>query len=250
MENKSNLKDKDEKRYIETDSIINVYFNKVLKNSELKNKYLDLLNQRLDENKKSLNILLMMMFFIIVAFPLILETKISEISIGPFKLRENSFALCIMPSIFAFCHYKAVQIHLLLNRQKRYYRGLTSVLFNHRQYSVVSNIIKPYSFLDSTHYYHFTENSKVLVNFLKILWAPIQLGIIFLPYWFIYTTIKTLYYKYGLDNIQEIMFFLVPILLSFFTIILIIQDIKRMNRLDKEMNEEEEMYEEEVENWR
>lgn len=239
MDNKAMSKDRDEKnRYIETDNIINVYFRRVLKTDELKNKYLDLLNQRIDENKKSLNKLLMIMLFLFLAFPLISETKISEISVGPFKLKENSFALYIIPVVFAFCHYKMIQIQLILDRQIKYYRGLVSVIFHHRDYSIVSNLLKPYSFLDSTRYYHLTESSKPLINFIKIFWAPIHIGIILSPYWFIYYTVKTIYYKFGLDNIQVIIFFLAPILISFFTIILLIQDNKR-EVVDDDLDEEE-----------
>lgn len=228
MENKAKSKDRDEKnRHIETNDIINIYFKDILKSNELKNKYLDLLNQRIEENKKSLNKLVMIMFFLFIAFPLISETKISEISVGPFKLKENSFALYIIPSIFAFCHYKMIQIYFLLIQQIKYYKGLVSVIFHHRNHSTVNNMLKPYFFLDSTRYYHLTEDSKVLINFIKIFWAPIHIGITLLPYWFVYYTAKTIYYKFGLDNIQKIIFFLVPILISFFSIILIIQVFKR-----------------------
>ncbi len=222
------LNDRDEKnRHIETDDIINVYFKEKLESNELKNKYLDLLNQRIEENRKSLNRLVMIMFFLVIAFPLILETKISEISVGPFKLKENSFALFIIPSIFAFCHYIAVQVVILLNKQIKYYKGIVSVIFKHRDYSVVNNLLKPYIFLDSTRYFHLTEKSKALSIIIKIFWAPIHIGITLLPYWFIYYTSKIIYYKFGLDNIQEILFFLAPIIISFFSIILVIQVFKR-----------------------
>lgn len=239
MENKAKYENRDEKnRYIETDTIITVYFKRILKSNELKNKYLDLLNQRIDENRKSLNRLLLTMFFLVIVFPLILETKISEITVGPFKLKENSIALLIIPSIFAFYHYKTIQIQLILERQIKYYKGLVSVIFHNGQYSIVNNILKPYTFLDSTRFYHLTEDSKPLINFIKIFWIPIHIGIIFLPYWFVYYTVKTIYSKFGLDNIQEIIFFLVPILISFFTIILKIQYFKR-EPIDDDLTEEE-----------
>ena len=242
MENKNKLKNQDKKdHYDEVDDITNVYFKKKLNTDELKNKYLDLLNQRIDENGKSLNKLLMIMFFLVIAFPLILETKISEISVGPFKLKENSFALYMIPSIFAFCHYKVIQVQILLNDQITYFKTLASVIFNHRDYSIVSNLIAPYAFLRSTYSLHFTEKSTTLIRFLKIFWTPITLGIVILPYWFIYYAVKSLYHKYGLDNIQEIMFFSAPILMAFFSIVLIIQLINRKVTNDYVDEEKEEV---------
>lgn len=225
---KTKQKDEDKQNdYIETDILINVYFKKILKTEEQRNKYLDLLNQRIDENKKSLNNLLMIMVFLVIAFPLILETKISEISVGPFKLQENSIALYIIPSIFAFCHYKIIQVNFNLNQQSKYYKGLTSVIFNHTQFSTANYIIIPYSFLESTEYYHFRENSKSLKKILNFFWIPLRFGIFLFPYWFIYYTSKTLFNKYGLNNIQETIFFSSSILISVFAFILTIQYFKR-----------------------
>jgi len=231
-------KDKDKQNdYIETDILINVYFKKILKTEEQRNKYLDLLNQRIDENKKSLNNLLMIMIFLIIAFPLILETKISEISVGPFKLQENSIALYIIPAIFAFCHYKIIQINFNLNQQNKYYKGLTSIIFNHTQFSTANYIITPNSFLESAEYYHFRENSKSLKKFLNIFWIPIRFGIFLFPYWFIYYTSKTLFNKYGLNNIQETIFFSFSILISLFALILTIQYFKREDITEEKEDE-------------
>ncbi|KQB41158.1 hypothetical protein [Flavobacterium aquidurense] len=226
--NKSKQKDENKQNdYIEKDILINVYFKEILKSDEQRNKYLDLLNQRIDENKKSLNSLLMIMIFLVIAFPLILDTKISEISVGPFKLQENSIALYIIPSIFAFCHYKVIQVNLNLNMQSKYYKGLTSVIFNHSQYSTANIIITPYLFLESTQYYHFTEKSRVLKLLLTISWFLLRFGIFIFPYWFTYFTTKILFNKYGLNNTQEIMFFSSPIIITVFAIILHIQYFKR-----------------------
>lgn len=226
--NESKQKDENKQNdYIETDILINVYFKKILKTEEQRNKYLDLLNQRIDENKKSLNNLLMIMIFLIIAFPLILETKISEISVGPFKLQENSIALYLIPTVFAFCHYKIIQVNLNLNMQSKYYKGLTSVIFNHAQYSTANIIITPYSFLESAQYYHFTEESKFSKLLLIISWPLLQFGILIFPYGFTYFTTKILFNKYGLDNTEEILFFFSPITISFFTFILHIQYFNR-----------------------
>lgn len=227
-----------EDEYVETDILINLYFKKILKSSEKRSKYLDLLNQRIDENKKSLNRLLLIILFLIIAFPLILETKISEISVGPFKLQENTIALYIIPSIFAFCHYKTIQIYLIISKQSKYYTGLASVFFKHSQFSVASNIIKPYLFLESTAYHHLTEDSKLLKKILDFLWILILLGIILFPYWFVYYTLKSLFIKYGLNNIQDLLFFISPILLSCFTIILTVQHLKRKNITDETKEKE------------
>ena len=68
---------------------------------ESKEKYLNLLNSRIDENRKTLSSLLVIMVLTAFAFPLIVETKISEISVGPFKLRDNLFAISKFP-LFAY----------------------------------------------------------------------------------------------------------------------------------------------------
>ncbi|MGN7812486.1 hypothetical protein [Flavobacterium sp. 22076] len=227
-----------EDEYIETDILINLYFKKILKSKEKRNKYLDLLNQRIDENKKSLNRLLLIVLFLIIAFPLILQTKIDEISVGPFKLQENTIALYIIPSVFAFCHYKIIQVYLVISSQSKYYMGLTSVIFKHRQFSVANNIIKPYLFLESTAYYHLTEESKSLKKILNFFWYSMLLGIILFPYWFIYYTLKSLFIKYGLNSIQDLMFFLSPIFISCFTFVLTVQHFKRKN-ITEEENEKE-----------
>lgn len=197
-----------------------------------------MLNQRIDENKRSLNRLLLIALFLIIAFPLILQTKISEISVGPFKLQENTIALYIIPCIFAFCHYKIIQVYLVIGSQSKYYMGLTSVIFKHRQFSVANTIIKPYLFLESTAYYHLTEESKSLKRILNIFWFLMLLGIILFPYWFVYYTLKSLFIKYGINSIQDLMFFLSPIFISFFTFILTVQRFKRKN-ITEEENEKE-----------
>jgi hypothetical protein len=122
--------------------------------------------------------------------------------------------------------------------KQQYYMGLTSVIFKHRQFSVANNIIKPYLFLESTAYYHLTEESKSLKKILNFFWYSMLLGIILFPYWFIYYTLKSLFIKYGLNSIQDLMFFLSPIFISCFTFVLTVQHFKRKN-ITEEENEKE-----------
>jgi hypothetical protein len=111
---------------------------KQLKSTDSREKYLNLLINRIEDNRKSLSSLFIIMLLTIFAFPLIVETRISEISIGPFKLQDNSFAISIIPSIFALCYYKYITIFVDLTEQKELYKVLTSQIFAIKEISYLN----------------------------------------------------------------------------------------------------------------
>jgi hypothetical protein len=190
---------------------------------ELKEKYLNLLNFRIDENRKSLNTLLTVMVLTVFAFPLIVETKISEISIGPFKLKDNLFAISIIPSIFAYCYYKYAAMWIELIEQKFICKNLTSKIFSINETSYLNERLKPFSFADHIIYHSAQVKSKKLGCFLGFFWIPTIIGLIFFPFLFEYYTVKTLYLKTGLNKILDWVFFLTPIITGVFTILIYYQ---------------------------
>jgi hypothetical protein len=203
---------------------------------ELKEKYLNLLIVRIDENRKLIAKLFTIMLLTVFAFPLIIETKISEILVGPFKLNDNSIAISIIPSIFAYCYYKYISVWIDLVEQKNVFKELTAIIFNVESKSFLNERIRPYSFIDSIINYHLEDNSKKVGCINSLLWLPIMILFLIFPFLFEYYAVKILYLKYGLDTILEWFFFIIPVLSGLFTIIMLFQvgkkDIKRNNETE------------------
>jgi hypothetical protein len=194
-----------------------------LNSNELQEKYLNLLNLRIEENRKTLSAILTIMILTVFAFPLIIETKISEISIGPFKLHDNSFAISIIPSIFAVCYYKYASIWIELTEQKIVFKNLTSKIFSIKQTSYLNDRIKPFSFTDFIILNHLQVKSQKMGCLLAIFWIPFLTVLMFFPFLFEYYTVKTLYVRTSLDTLLDWVFFLVPILTGIFTLLIYIQ---------------------------
>lgn len=216
--------------------IFNIIEEKLV-SAELKEKYLNLLTVCIDENRKLIGKLFTIMLFTVFAFPLIVETKISEILVGPFKLKDNIIAISIIPSIFAFCYYKYISVWIDLVEQKNVFKELTAIIFNVESKSFLNERIRPYSFLDSIINHHLEDNSKKVGCINSLFWLPIMILFLIFPFLFEYYAVKLLYLKYGLDTILEWFFFLTPILSGLFTIIMLFQvgkkDIKRTNETEK-----------------
>lgn len=139
---------------------------------ESKEKYLNLLNSRIDENRKTLSSLLVIMVLTAFAFPLIVETKISEISVGPFKLRDNLFAISIIPSIFSYCYYKYAAIWTEVIEQKFILKNLTSKIFSIKENSYLNERLKPFSFADHIIEHSIRVQSKKFGCLLGLFWIP------------------------------------------------------------------------------
>ncbi|TPG31310.1 hypothetical protein [Flavobacterium pectinovorum] len=200
---------------------------------ELKEKYLNLLSSRIDENRKTLNSLLIVMVLTSCAFPLIVETKISEIAVGPFKLRDNLFAISIIPSIFSYSYYKYAAIWTEVIEQKFILKNLTSKIFSIKENSYLNERLKPFSFADHIIDHSTRVKSKNWGCFLGLFWIPTIIGLVFFPFLFEYYAVKTLYYKKGLNDIINWVFFLTPIITGIFTILIYYQAGKKLDETRK-----------------
>ena len=189
--------------------------------------YADLLINRIEENRKTMSRLSITLFFCIFAFPLITESKISDISLGPFKLNDSLIALGLIPSIFAFTYYKYITVWIDLVEQKMTYKVLVSEIFSFKPETFLNQKIWPYSFLDSIMMHHLKEDSKSLGCITMLFWIPIGLILILFPFVFEYYTIHTLYNKFGLDTFLKKTVLFLPALMGLSTIHIIIQVIRK-----------------------
>lgn len=189
--------------------------------------YADVLNKRIEENRKSMSRLSLTLALCYFAFPLITESKIEEISIGPFKLSDNIIAMGVIPSVFAFIYYKYITVWIDLVEQKMTYKVLTSRVFAIETESFLNKKLSPYSFMDSIMFYHLNEKMNFLGCLTTLLWVPIGLITITFPYVFEYYMISTLYQKFGFDTLLEKVIIITPALIGMFTILIIVQAGKR-----------------------
>lgn len=216
---------------------ISFIINNQLNTKDSKAKYLELLHLRIEENRKSLNTILTIMLITAFAFPLIIETKISEISIGPFKLQDNTFAISIIPSIFSFCYYKYALIWIELNEQNIIYKLLTSKLLSIENESYLNERLKPFSITKSVVYNHILVKSRKMGCVLALFWFPTFIGLLIFPFLFEYYSIKVLYVKYGLVNLIDWLFFLTPIFTGILTLLALFQGgQKNVEIISKESN--------------
>lgn len=81
-----------------------------LKNTEHRIKYLEILEKRIDENKKEIGSIFLVLAICGFAFHLLLQRKISEVTIGPFKISDTNIILAIIPTVFTFLYYKYLMI--------------------------------------------------------------------------------------------------------------------------------------------
>jgi len=206
--------------------IIKYQVKKLLNDKDSQEKYLGILNIRIEENSKTSRKLFNIMLFIVCAFPLILETKISEISLGPFKLMDNSIAIGIIPTLFALTYYRYMTVWFDLNEQKELYKNLTSKYFNLGIESFLNEKLTPYAFVESIAKHHFNEKSKFLSLVVKALWIPIIFMMIIFPIGFIYYSVINLYKQFGLEDIIDWIIFLLPIFIQVLTILISIQSAK------------------------
>ena len=94
--------------------------------SDHQEKYLDIVQDRIRENKALISKLYLVMIFAVVAFPLLIHTKISEISIGPISINDSNIAVSLIPTIFSFAYYKFMTVWLDIVEQKMAFKSLTS----------------------------------------------------------------------------------------------------------------------------
>jgi hypothetical protein len=168
------------------------------------------------------------MFFIVFAFPLILSAEIRDINIGPFTLNDGNFVLLTIPSIFAFCYYRLVHLHMFLSEQTKYYEELLAIIFNHNVNSFVNMFLRPYFFLKNSAIEHYQEKSKTILLALNPIKVITTLFILFSPYYFVFYSLKENYTRFKFENTHEKIFFSLPIFFMLLSILLKIQVIKRI----------------------
>ncbi|WP_106791672.1 hypothetical protein [Aquimarina sp. Aq78] len=198
-----------------------------LKSENSKEKYLNILDHRIEDNRKSMARLFLILLLTGLAFPLLLETKISEISIGPLKIIDSSITLSLVPTIFTFAYYKYLMIWFDLIGQKRIFKLLTAELFNIELKSFLNDKLKPFSITDSIDKHHSQKKIDSIGCISYLFWIPTGLILILLPFVFEIYMIKKVFEILKPESIFDWLLFIAPILISLFTILMLIQVIKK-----------------------
>ncbi|WP_299252039.1 hypothetical protein [uncultured Lacinutrix sp.] len=202
------------------------YIKEELKSENAKEKFLDILSQRMEDNRKALSRLFLVLLLTAIAFPLIAETKITEISIGPFKIIDSNIALAIIPSIFTYAYYKYLLIWFDFVEQKRTYRFLTLDYFKLKPNSFLNDRLNPFSISDSISRHHTQERFDAIGCLSYLLWIPTAFVLIFLPFGIEFYLIKEMFETIKPVSFIDWVIVLVPILIALFTILSLIQVIK------------------------
>lgn len=206
-----------------------------LNSTESKEKYLTLLNSRIEENRKLINNLFLYLVVTALSFPLIVETKITEIIIGPFKLSDNTFIISIIPTFFALCHYKYISVFIDLEEQNVVYYCLTSKIFSIEEKSYLNERIKPFSFLHSVLNHHFIDSmdsGKLDWScLLGLFYFPIILLLGLSPSFFEFYSVKTLYQEFGLNSLLNWLAILIPIIIGILSLMIYYQGKENIKKL-------------------
>ena len=209
---------------------------KQLTDQQSKEKYLDILNVRIEDNRKSIGKIFIILILTTLSFPLLIDTKIVEISLGPFKIIDSNIVLSLLPLIFNYSYYKYLMIWYDLAEQKITYKLLTSIVFNIGQKSFLNERLKPFSITDSISKHHNQEKNDKVGYLAALLLIPSGLILILFPFIFeIYLLIKVfevLRPKYFF----EWLIFITSILTVLFTILMLIQVIKNDLNDEKHSN--------------
>ena len=197
--------------------------------------YFEILNNRIEENRKLIKNLFFILVIIVLAFPLIIQSKIDDISIGPFNLNDSKVAIGLLPSLFAYTHYKYLSVWFDLVNQKFTYKVLTSKFFSIKVDSTLNKTLIHYSFLDSISANHNTENigRNFLGCFNFLFWLPVGLAVIFFPFVFECYTIKILYNELGFNTFFNSLLIITPGLIGLFTVQMFIQVYIRETKKEK-----------------
>lgn len=208
-----------------TDEKSNKLLSDSLKTENSREKFLELLDKRIEENRKSLGGLFVILILCALSFNLLLQTKISEINIGPLKINDNKVIFALIPTIFTFVYYKYIMIWVEISEQKRTYNNLTSIIFEIENNSTLNNVIKPFSITDSI--FKHQENEKGFLGCLtNLFWIPIGLFMMFIPFVYEYYLIDKLVRNLKPTNFFEWFLFICPIIISIYTIITLINVVR------------------------
>lgn len=202
-----------------------------LQTKEKQDKYLEILDKRIEENRKSLGGLFIILIFCVLANHLLLQTKISEINIGPFKVTDNKIIFGLIPTIFILVYYKYLMIWVEIADQKRIYNVLTSNYFLLENTSLLIDKIKPFSLIDSIDRHQ--NNGNILGCLTNLVWLPIALFVLISPFLYEYYLIYNLFIDLQPRNTFDWFLFICPILISVYTILMLINVIRNQLNNDK-----------------
>lgn len=206
---------------------ISLILTRDLKTEDQKVKFLEILEKRLEENKNSLGSLFIALLLCGFAFQLILQTKISEVNLGPFTVNDTKIIFLIIPSIFTFVYYKYLMIWYDFIEQKNVYKVLTSLIFDVEYESYINDRIKPFSITDSVGKYHNQKKINLTGCLGYLLWAPIGLIIILFPFVYEVYLIYVLITNINDYNFINILLVITPILILILTILMLTKVIEK-----------------------
>lgn len=214
------------------DEKIQSLIQKELNSESLKEKYLNILDQRIDDNRKSIGKYFLVLLLTALAFPLLMETKISEISIGPLKIIDSKIVLSLIPSVFTFVFYKYLMIWFDLVEQKRTYNLLTAELFSIDVKSFLNDRLKPFSITDSISRHHTQIELDSIGCITYLFWIPTAIILILFPFAFEFYLIKKVYEILNPKSILEWLLFITPIIIVLFTLLMFIQVFRNDLKID------------------
>lgn len=198
-----------------------------LKNTEHRVKYLEILEKRIAENKKAIASIFLVLVLCGFAFQLLLQTKISEVTIGPFKISDTNIIMAIIPTVFTFSYYKYLMIWYDFVEQKNVYKVLTSLIFDIKYESYLNDRIRPFSITDSVSKYHTQEKWNFTGCLSYLLWIPIGLTILLFPFIYEFYLIYEIINNANSISGLNLLFVIAPILIIIFTILMLVKVIEK-----------------------
>jgi len=204
---------------LDRDQKVFSFIKEELKSENSKEKYLDILSQRMEDNRKAIGRLFLVLILSAAAFPLIAQTKIAEISIGPFKIIDGDIALAIIPTIFTYTYYKYLLIWFDFVDQKRTFRLVTSAYFGLKSDSFLNERLNPFSVIDSITRHNKQEKMDIIGCLSNLLWIPTAFVLIFLPFGIEYYLIKETYEIINPISFIDWLIVIIPTLIALFTVL-------------------------------
>lgn len=115
--------------------------------------------------------------------------------------------------------------------QKRIYNVLTSNYFLLENNSLLIDKIKPFSLIDSIDRHQ--KNGNILGCLTNLMWLPIALFVLLSPFLYEYYLIYNLFIDLQPKNIFDWFLFICPILISVYTLLMLINVIRNQLNNDK-----------------
>jgi hypothetical protein len=198
----------------------------VLKSTEEKTKYLDLIEKRIDETNRNKYRSLVYLVILFFAFSFISISKIEGITFEPFEKIDSKLLLYIIPSLFSACYCYYLISWFYLKQLKHIYSNLIAALFNIEEESILHQMANQYDFMDIFEKSIESDNESALGCITNLILLPVFVVIILIPFVFPIYAIILLQQRYYLTFSSTLMVSLIPIL-SFIIFILIILKIRK-----------------------